>query len=314
MYAQSFLGSIRRLRLRSEYLLNQRQLDTDLLTAVGRQYLTTLSAVDALIVEATPFPVLVSEDNDTVSSDSEKSGITTSVSGPIESNQSRLVTTNDPENHPDHESANDREKTKQENSQYKQRNMMITNHIDNTETVVSSHHNPRDDAAATTDSGRSIPSSGRNRGLIATLAFHLSMNGFIRIQSLNETIKQRARQSRRVHTSPLNSQFQIPLTDDGPGAHNWRPVIRTVIDRFETLIPLCEQVLSRLCDGSPESVATQLWKSAVDTLSEMRTVLKIHLAKQERLRRLYNRPSLEPVEFAAQAVTQLTGTNVRTDQ
>jgi hypothetical protein len=46
----------------------------------------------------------------------------------------------------------------------------------------------------------------------------------------------------------------------------------------------------------------------------MRTVLKIHLAKQERLRRLYDRPSQQPAEFAVQTVNQLTGIDVRTDQ
>jgi hypothetical protein len=71
MYAQSLLGSVRRLTLRSKYLLNQRQLNADSLIATGRQFLTTLSTVDALIVEATPLPVLVPGDDYTTLSRSD---------------------------------------------------------------------------------------------------------------------------------------------------------------------------------------------------------------------------------------------------
>ena len=321
MYAQSLLGSVRRLTLRSKYLLNQRQLNADSLIATGRQFLTTLSTVDALIVEATPLPVLVPGDDYTTLSRSDSVTLEVNVSDYTKSNKDTSDMTDDTESRKYNKTNVDLDKITQEIPSGEQQNMMDSNHISDINTIVSSYDNSDernndsgDDTTASAHSGVSTAPSKRDEGLIATLAAHLSMNGSLRIKALNESIKQRARRSRRVHTSPMNSQFRIPLTDDGPGAHNWRPVIRTLIDRFDTLVPLCEQVISRLYDVSPESVATRLWRSAVDTLSEMRTVLKIHLAKQERLRRLYDRPSRQPAEFAVQTVNQLTGIDVRTDQ
>jgi len=141
MYAQSLLGSVRRLTLRSKYLLNQRQLNADSLIATGRQFLTTLSTVDALIVEATPLPVLVPGDDYTTLSRSDSVTLEVNVSDYTKSNKDTSDMTDDTESRKYNKTNVDLDKITQQIPSGEQQNMMDSNHISDINTIVSSYDN-----------------------------------------------------------------------------------------------------------------------------------------------------------------------------
>jgi hypothetical protein len=101
----------------------------------------------------------------------------------------------------------------------------------------------------------------------------------------------------------------VPLGSEPPTDANWRPLCRFLADGFDGLAAKLERIVARL-EGelSEPTPALRIWRSALETVRETRSVLKIQLARQERIRRLYTRPSDDPVTFAKWTLDRLSNT------
>jgi hypothetical protein len=140
--------------------------------------------------------------------------------------------------------------------------------------------------------------------VVLTLLDRLYETGSLNRAGLDSSLCERAARTDRV--SAAGPSLLVPLGTEGPTGRNWRPVFRLLVDRLDETAADCERVVARTEGLSEAPVAERVWQSTVATLEETRTLLKTHLARQERLHQLYTRPSSEPAEFATWTIEQLS--------
>lgn len=122
--------------------------------------------------------------------------------------------------------------------------------------------------------------------------------------ALDDRLVERATDTDRV--AEAGTFLLVPLTDRERHVHNWRPVFRLLVERLDDVASKCERVVARVEAESLDAVTQRTWRSTVESLEETQSALKIQLARQERLQRLYARPADEPAEFAAWTIDRLT--------
>jgi hypothetical protein len=144
----------------------------------------------------------------------------------------------------------------------------------------------------------------RSDEVVPTLLNRLYETGSLDSAALDSSLREQAARTDRV--SAVGPVFLIPLGTDDATGQNWRPVFRLLLNRLDETAADCERVVARTEGLSSAPVAQRIWQSIVATLEETRTLLKTHLARQERLNRLYTRPSDKSAKFATWTIEQLS--------
>jgi hypothetical protein len=148
------------------------------------------------------------------------------------------------------------------------------------------------------------PDINRNDEIVLTLLDRLYEMGSLDRAALDSSLRKQATRTDRVSTA--GPAFLIPLGTDDTTGQNWRPVFRLLLNRLNETTADCERVVARTEGLSSAPVAQRVWQSTVATLEETQILLKTHLARQERLNRLYTRPSENTATFAAWTIEQLS--------